>query len=90
MNQEKFGTLLHTERDLLAMYLFPLRVKEVAVQENQDLAISFQDDFALHIYADLPIMDEQWRFWIHPQEPEEPEQLIVAADGKMKMRKVRL
>ena len=90
VNREKFGTLLHTERDLLAMYLFPLRVKEVAVQGNQDLAISFQDDFALHIYADLPIMDEQWRFWIHPQEPEEPEQLIIASDGKMKMQKIRL
>ena len=90
VNREKFGTLLHTERDLLAMYLFPLRVKEVAVQGNQDLTISFQDDFSLHIYADLPSMDEQWRFWIHPQEPEEWEQQIVAADGKMKIQKIRL
>ena len=84
VNKEKFNTLLHTERDLLAMYIFPLQVKDVLVLNNLDLKIYFQDNFALNIYADLPTMNEQWRFWINKHDSQENEQCIIAKNSKMK------
>jgi len=83
VSQEKFNTLLHAERDLLAMYVFPIHIDNVSVYDNFDVRIDFQNNISLYIYADLPAMDEQWRFWKDDYSAKK-NLSYIAIDGTMK------
>ena len=81
VNHEKFNTLVHVERDLLAQYVLPITVTSVCLHDDLDLFIELQDEYALRIYADLPSVDEQWRFWENSAEPRKQGSCFIAIGG---------
>lgn len=83
VSQEKFNTLLDAERDLLAMYVFPIHIDNVSVYDNFDVRIDFQNNISLYIYGDLPAMDEQWQFWKDDYSAKK-NLSYIAIDGTMK------
>ena len=87
VRQGKNSTLLHTERDLLAFYSFPLKVISVDLRDNQDVTIEFENGFSLFIYADCNSRHEQWRFWEKLFQPHRTEHIFIAIDGTVRMCK---
>ena len=84
VNNEKYNTLIHVERDLLTLLVLPIRVVDAVLYDNQDIQILFSDDMALHIYADLKVTHEQWRYWEESACSHENAPDYVAIDGTIK------